>query len=103
MRSRTDETSLAVERPVYVGEIVMPLPSVSLDDLMARLWIYPSAPESALPMAFGVPVVAAAPAPRAGRTSSTTIRGSRSHARGRRPHQARQPRRRPTTKLAFDN
>ena len=51
VRSRTDETSLAVERPQQVNEIAVPLPSVSLDDLMARLWIAPSTPEPALAMA----------------------------------------------------
>ena len=86
MRSRTDETSLAVEQPPQVSEIATPLPSVSLDDLMARLWIGPSTPEPALAMALGR--VATAP------------------SRTRRPRQSRQlreQRRRPTTKLAYEH
>src|SRR3954468_8050007 len=88
MRSTTEETSLAVERPARAHELAAPLPSVSLDDLMARLWIAPSTPEPALPMALGSTVSEKRP------------------SRARRPRQSRQlreQRRRPTTTLAFDH
>jgi hypothetical protein len=86
VRTRTDETSLAVERPPQVSDVAMPLPSVSLDDLMARLWIGPSTPEPALAMALGA--LATAP------------------SRTRRPRlsrQLREQRRRPTTKMAYEH
>lgn len=86
VRTRTDETSLAVEQPPQATEIAAPLPSVTLDDLMARLWIAPSTPEPALAMALG----GAETAP----------------SRTRRPRQSRQlreQRRLSTTKLAYEH